>query len=84
MLGKIDQAASAREGQHLQSSIPAALAYGGPGCFGFHPDAYMDEDHPLAIEATAEEMTAAWAPHWSRSEDVWDSGHRRNHRHQHT
>ncbi|HEX5314551.1 MAG TPA: sulfotransferase [Gammaproteobacteria bacterium] len=52
------------EGQHLQSLIPPALAYGGPARFGFDPRARLDETSPLATPLGAEKLYGEWAPHW--------------------
>ncbi len=55
------------EGQHLQTVLPTGLELGGPGRFAFHPDAYMDEHHPLASEKTARLLWEAWRPYWDVS-----------------
>lgn len=42
------------EGQHLQSVYLPAKAFGGPGRFGFDQAAFMDENHVLATQESAE------------------------------
>jgi hypothetical protein len=58
------------EGQHLQSVFRPAKAFGGPGRFGFNPESYMDEKHPLATRANADRLRDEWGRHWDRSKDV--------------
>ena len=58
------------EGQHLQSVIPTARHFGGPGRFGFDPAAYLDEQSPLARPASADKMMAEWAPYWDLSRPI--------------
>ena len=60
-----DTGAKEDEGQLLQSVYPPASRYGGPGRFGFHPDAYMDESHALATAANAERLLAEWSRYWN-------------------
>lgn len=55
------------EGQHLQSVVPSAMAYGGPGRFGFDARAYLDETSPLATRENARKLFDEWAPHWDLS-----------------
>lgn len=52
------------EGQHLQTIFPPARVFGGPGKFGFHPAAYMDDTHPLATAETASILFSQWARFW--------------------
>jgi hypothetical protein len=52
------------EGQHLQTIFPTARALGGPGRFGFHPAAYMDNTHPLATAENANMLFGQWARFW--------------------
>lgn len=58
------------EGQHLQTIIPSARAYGGPGRFGFEPAAYLDETSTLATQVNAAQMLAEWAPYWDLSKPI--------------
>ncbi|MGP1375885.1 MAG: sulfotransferase family protein [Almyronema sp.] len=53
------------EGQHLQSVYLPAINIGGPGSFGFHNQAFMDETHPLAIPSNAEKLFKEWSQHWN-------------------
>ena len=55
------------EGQLLQSVYLPARAFGGPGRFGFDPEAYMDENHPLATEASAKGLLQDWSAYWDIS-----------------
>ena len=41
--GFSDTGVPADEGQHLQTVYPAAAVYGGPGRFGFAPEAHFTE-----------------------------------------
>lgn len=52
------------EGQHLQTVYPPAKAFGGPGSFALHPDAYMDETHALATPENASELFQQWSKYW--------------------
>jgi Sulfotransferase family len=60
----------ADEGQHLQSVYPAAAIYGGPGRFGFAPDAHVTEDSPLVTEENERAIFEKWSPHWDLSRRV--------------
>ncbi len=55
------------EGQHLQTVLPTGLELGGPGRFGFHPEAHMDETHPLATPETAAKLWEQWRLFWDVS-----------------
>lgn len=52
------------EGQHVQDVYPPAVAFGGPGRFGFHPGAHLTEESDLVSEASAARLLAAWSPYW--------------------
>ncbi len=52
----------ADEGQHLQTVYPAAKVWGGPGRFGFAPEAHFTEEQ--ATEEKARKLYEEWAPHW--------------------
>lgn len=52
------------EGQHLQSLYPPAWVHGGPGVFGFSPEAHLDETSPLVSEANARKLLSEWLPYW--------------------
>jgi len=55
------------EGQHLQSIYLPALSFGGPGRFGFDPNSYMDEKHPLASEENGKKLYEQWIKYWDLS-----------------
>lgn len=48
------------EGQHLQTVIEPAKAYGGPGRYAYNKNAYLNENHPLATEQSAKTMFEEW------------------------
>jgi len=52
------------EGQHLQTVYPPAYAHGGPGRFGFDPDAHLTESSPLATAESGQQLLREWSPHW--------------------
>lgn len=58
------------EGQHLQSVVPTAADFGGPGRFGLDPRARLDETSPLATPENAERIFAEWARHWDLDKRV--------------
>lgn len=58
------------EGQHLQPIYPTAKQFGGPGRFGFVPEAYLDENSPLVSAANAQQIFDAWAAYWDVSKAV--------------
>jgi hypothetical protein len=58
----------ADEGQHLQTVYPAAKVWGGPGRFGFAPEAHFTE--ALAAEPKARRLFEEWSPHWDLSRPV--------------
>ena len=58
------------EGQHLQSVFLPASAYGGPGKFGFHPEAHLTEASPLVTEVNRARLLTQWSPHWDLAKDV--------------
>jgi Sulfotransferase family len=62
--------APADEGQHLQSVYPPAKVYGGPGRFGFAPEAHLTEESPLATEASARRLFADWSGYWDLEKPV--------------
>ena len=53
------------EGQHLQTVIPAAKFFGGPGHFGFAPKAHLTEGSHLANVETGERLFKEWSKYWS-------------------
>ncbi|MDX6480743.1 MAG: hypothetical protein QOG85_1253 [Gaiellaceae bacterium] len=58
----------ADEGQHLQTVYPAAKVWGGPGRFGFAPEAHFTEEQ--ASEEKARQLFDEWSPHWDLSRPV--------------
>jgi len=58
------------EGQHLQTVYHPANRHGGPGRFGFHDQAYLDETSPLVSDENRERLLAEWSPHWDMSRPV--------------
>jgi hypothetical protein len=56
------------EGQHLQSVYPVKL--GGPGRFGFCPEAHVTESSPLVTEANRERLWSEWSRHWDHERPV--------------
>ena len=48
--GFTDTGATEDEGQHLQIGLPPGQPHGGPGRFGFHDQAYLDETSPLVTD----------------------------------
>src|SRR6476659_8784817 len=58
----------ADEGQLLQTVYPAAKVWGGPGRFGFAPEAHFTEAQ--ASEEKARRLFEEWAPHWDLARPV--------------
>jgi len=52
------------EGQHLQSVYPPAKVFGGPGKFGFNPDARLTESSPLVSDENRERLFNEWKRYW--------------------
>ena len=52
------------EGQHLQTVFPAAKVYGGPGRFGFNPDAHLTEDSDLVTPENRQQLFKEWSRYW--------------------
>jgi hypothetical protein len=65
--GLCDTGATEDEGQHLQSVYPPAKTYGGPGEFALDPRAHLTEHSALVSAANADQLLAAWLPHWDLS-----------------
>jgi hypothetical protein len=53
------------EGQHLQTVVPAAKAYGGPGCFGFAPAAHLTEKSGLMTVENRNRLFGEWSRYWN-------------------
>ncbi len=58
------------EGQHLQTVYPPAKFYGGPGVFGFSPEAHLTEASPLVTTENRTRLVAEWSRHWDLSRPV--------------
>jgi hypothetical protein len=56
------------EGQHLQTVYPAAKVWGGPGRFGFAPEAHFTEAQASADKAG--QLFEEWSPHWDLGRPV--------------
>jgi len=52
------------EGQHLQTVFPSALAYGGPGRFGFAAEAHLTEKSKLVTSANTDRLFTEWSRYW--------------------
>jgi hypothetical protein len=52
------------EGQHLQTVFPPAKAYGGPGRFGFVPEAHLTEESSLITLANKHRLFEEWSRYW--------------------
>jgi hypothetical protein len=59
-----DTSAPEEEGQHLQSVYPSGNAFGGPGIFGFDPNAALNETSPLVSVESGRQLMREWSPHW--------------------
>jgi Sulfotransferase family len=58
------------EGQHLQTVYKAGRAYGGPGRFGFDPEAHLTETSPLVSDRSRDQLLEQWGTHWDASRQV--------------
>jgi hypothetical protein len=58
------------EGQHLQTVYRSARAHGGPGRFGFDPEAHLTESSPLASDESRRLLLEQWGAHWDASRPV--------------
>jgi hypothetical protein len=61
-----DTGAPEDEGQHLQSVIPPAKAFGGPGHFGFAPEAHLTEASNLATRENGQKLFEQWSIYWDK------------------
>jgi hypothetical protein len=59
------------EGQHLQTVFLPASAYGGPGKFGFHPQAHLTEASELVTDENRTRLQAEWGSHWDLTKPVF-------------
>ncbi len=53
------------EGQHVQSVYKPAKFYGGPGRFGFSPEAHLTEESPLVSEENRAKLFVGWYRYWN-------------------
>jgi hypothetical protein len=58
------------EGQHLQSVYPPARAYGGPGRFGFKPEAHLTDTSGLITSGNRLRLLAEWNKYWDLKKPV--------------
>jgi hypothetical protein len=58
------------EGQHLQDVYPRIRRYGGMGRFANAPAAHLTASSPLATQANADRLFAAWAPYWDTTKPL--------------
>jgi hypothetical protein len=58
------------EGQHLHTVYPAAREHGGPGRFGFDPEAHLTEASALLGDESRRLLLEQWGPHWDTSRRV--------------
>jgi Sulfotransferase family len=58
------------EGQHLQTVYKAGRAHGGPGRFGFDPDAHLTERSELVSDRSRSLLLEQWGSHWDASRPV--------------
>jgi len=58
------------EGQHLQTVFLPASAYGGPGKFGFDPQAHLTEVSELVTDENRAQLLAEWGRHWDLAKEV--------------
>jgi Sulfotransferase family len=58
------------EGQHLQTVYRAGRAHGGPGRFGFDPEAHLTESSDLVSDASRARLLEQWGSHWDGSRRV--------------
>lgn len=52
------------EGQHLQTVFPAAKSHGGPGRFGFAPEAHLTEQSELITAESRRRLFDEWSGYW--------------------
>jgi hypothetical protein len=66
--GFSDTGVPADEGQLLQTVYPAAKVWGGPGRFGFAPEAHFTEAQASGEKAA--QLFGEWSPHWDLARPV--------------
>jgi Sulfotransferase family len=65
-----DTGAPEEEGQHLQSVYRPATAYGGPGRFGFRPEAHLTEASDLVTTDNRLRLFKEWKTYWDIEKPV--------------
>ncbi|MGO9085967.1 MAG: sulfotransferase family protein [Candidatus Sulfotelmatobacter sp.] len=55
------------EGQHLQTVFLPAKSHGGPGRFGFVPEAHLTEKSALITPQNRQRLFQEWSKHWDLS-----------------
>jgi hypothetical protein len=58
------------EGQHVQSIYRPAIAHGGPGKFGFEPEAHLTDTSDLVTSDNRLRLFVAWKRHWDLNKPV--------------
>lgn len=58
------------EGQHLQTVYKSGRRHGGPGRFGFDPEAHLTETSQLVCDRSREQLLEQWGRHWDASRPV--------------
>ena len=58
------------EGQHLQTLYKPGNKHGGPGKFGFDPEAHLTEDSPLVSAEGRRLLDREWSAHWDMTRPV--------------
>ena len=58
------------EGQHLQTVYKAGREHGGPGRFGFDPEAHLTETSALVSDRSRDLLLEQWGTHWDASRPV--------------
>ena len=58
------------EGQKLQSIYPPARAHGGPGKFGFEPEAHLTDTSDLITSGNRLRLFAEWKRYWDLKKPV--------------
>jgi hypothetical protein len=53
------------EGQHLQTVFPAGCVHGGPGSFGFMPEAHLTEQSELITDENRHRLFEEWSRYWN-------------------
>ncbi|MBI1733487.1 MAG: sulfotransferase [Gammaproteobacteria bacterium] len=65
-----DTGVSEDEGQLLQTVYPPARRFGGPGRFGFHAEAFLDERSELVNPANGRKLFDEWSRYWDTGKQL--------------